>query len=139
MAITVLAVLGVFDPVETQVRGSSTHLDVLIHYPTRSRFKQEHTVAVHVRNTSREALADVQVVFAKSYLDAFGNLRFVPGASLLAQEAYAVPLGTLEEGGMREVTVELEAQRRGWHEGAISVRAAGTDELRVALRGVVLP
>jgi hypothetical protein len=114
--IPVLALAGVFGPELGHARRASGALQLDVRYPSLTRHQLRETLEARVANLSGETLPHVTLTFDPSYISGFSGVSFVPPAD----RAYAVELRNLQPRESRLVTVELEAERYGWHRGQIA-------------------
>jgi hypothetical protein len=126
--IPVLAVVGVFGPELGHARHTSGALQLDVRYPSLTRHQLRETLEARVANLSGETLPHITLTFDPSYIIGFSSVSFVPPAD----RAYAVELRDLQPRESRLVTVELEAERYGWHRGQVAA-SDGTGHVLAAM------
>jgi hypothetical protein len=134
VAISILALFGVFGESEAHARATSASLDMMVSYPSRFRYRQVQSLHVTVRNLSTTVADTVKVAFDTAYISRFSSVKFDPAPKV----AYTVDLAELKPSESRLVSVELWGQDYGNHRGTIVARH-GTDSAIVHLRTLVFP
>lgn len=121
MLVPLLAILGVFGETFTTTQAQSDRLTVRVQYATRYRYKMTNPVEVTVHNTSTAPLATVEVRFAKAYIDQFSDPVFTPQVETITDQFYIVQLRDLQPEETQVVTVSLQGERYGRHQGVIII------------------
>lgn len=133
MVVPLLALFGFFGESSTTTQTQNDRLRVQVTYTTRSRYKIASPVEVTVYNRSTTALATVEVRFAKAYIDQFADVVFTPQVTAITDQEYIVQLHDLPPEVTRVVTVNLQGERYGRHEGGITVSEASAPTNGLAL------
>lgn len=124
MLVPLLAILGVFGETFTTTQARNDRLTVQARYATRYRYKMANPVGVTIHNASTAPSATVEVRFAKGYIDQFSDGSFTPQVAKITEQFYLVPITDLQPGETRVVTVSLQGERYGRHQGVIVVATA---------------
>ncbi|MCE7986160.1 MAG: hypothetical protein DYG89_33710 [Caldilinea sp. CFX5] len=124
MLVPLLAILGVFGETFATTKSQHDRLTVQVHYATRYRYKMANPVEVAVHNDSTAPLAAVEVRFAKAYIDQFSDTTFTPQVETITDQFYIVRFRDLQPDETRIVTVSLQGERYGRHQGVIVVADA---------------
>ncbi len=139
MLLPILALFGVFDDSLHTATEQSPGVELMVEYPTRTRYKAPQSLEVSVRNTSAEALDDVTVTFDRAYIDAFEDVTFTPDVSEISDQVYQVQLDDVPPGDMRRITVDLKPRSYGTQRGTIAVSSTNSGEPQVAVDTFVFP
>ncbi|MFZ5477766.1 MAG: hypothetical protein ACOZNI_13405 [Myxococcota bacterium] len=133
--VTLLAVLGVFDPAHESRLVWAGDLAVVVRWPTRLRETQAEVAEIELRNEGTAPFS-ASVAFEGAWLDAFRDVHVDPGA----EEARSVAFADIGPGESRRVRVQLRAERSGWHRGTVHVlRTPGDRVAAVPVGTWVLP
>lgn len=128
LALTVVPIVGAFGwlgPTVDSVSGFSESVSVHVEYPAVQRFKMRLPLRVEVTNTSQEARL-IEVELRSDYLTAFSDVAITPGPDRIDNDVYVFELGEVETLRTRVITLEMQAQHFGSHEGHVQWRL--TDE-----------
>jgi hypothetical protein len=137
--IPLLAVVGVFgdrtESAEAEGAGLLLHVD----YPRLMHYKTDDLLVVTVQNASEQVLDGVIVRIPEAYLSKFSNVVFTPEIRRITTDAYEVELDGLEPGASRMITVELEGNDAGQHEGMVSAVVPNAEVPPVTITTLVFP
>ena len=126
----VLAVAGTFGESREAHHGRSAGLDVVVRYPGRMRYKQQHQIEIQLRNVATRAYDTVWVTVDSALLARFSDVRAIPPFT----RAFEVPVVHVAPGESRLVLLEVQAEQYGHHDGVITVAAGDTVRSAVAVR-----
>lgn|SRR5688572_29232234 len=137
--VPVLALLGMFGETEDKVTTSNPQLEMQVDYPTRFRYKMLDSVIVSLSNTSAQPISAVEVGFERSYVEGFSTVTFTPAAHEITDSAYFVEVADLQPGETRIISVDIQAEKYGRHQGAITATAENAEALRVLIETFTFP
>lgn len=137
--VPVLALLGMFGETEDKVTISNPQLEMQVDYPTRFRYKMIDSVTVSLSNSSAEPISTVEIGFDRSYVEGFSTVTFTPAAHQITDTAYVVEVADLQPGETRIISVEIQAEKYGRHQGAITATAENAEALRVVIKTFTFP
>ena len=137
--VPVLALLGMFGKTHHEVAASSSQLEIRVEYPTRFRYKMIDAVTVSLTNLSPQPINTLAISFDRSYVEGFSTVTFTPATEQITETVYLVELTDLQPGETRVVSVAIQAERYGLHEGAITVIPESEEELRVLIETFTFP
>lgn len=134
MLIPILALTGAFDERRTSAAGANALLELRIDFPSRLRKPQVSRLEIEVRNLSVEHLDAGVVSFDPAYLAAFSRVQLIPSPA----KPYTVELRDLVPGEARQVRLEGEGKRYGWHSGEV-IASAADSQVRVQVSTFLIP
>lgn len=139
LLIPLLALFGFFGEIRAEADTSSAAFSLHVDYPRSYRFRVHNPLTVTVRNTSDQAFEIVTVSFSTSYLSPFADSQFNPDLSRITADAYEVDLENVQPGEARIVTVVLEGQEYGQHNGTVAVAAPNVEPVQLSIGTFVFP
>lgn len=139
IGIPVLALLGLFGETRDTIEQSSDSLDVSITYPSTFRYKMIENVNITVENTSGQSLPTIRVLVDSAYIDQFSTVKFTPSVQTVTGDHYIVELQDIAPGEARVVTIEIQAENYGQHEGEVRLEGEGIDPVTLELSTTSLP
>lgn len=128
LSVPILAVLGVFGPCSRTVAETIPGLEMQVDYPPRFRYQTLSTLEVSLENTSSRPLVPVTVTFDRVYISRFLQVQFTPSAKSVTATDYRVQVD-IPPGEIRRVSVSLQADRYGLHNGNIRALVNGASIL----------
>jgi hypothetical protein len=128
-----LAWVGLLGESWTRVTAAGGALEVVVRYPDRLRYWQVNQIELQVRNNSAMPLDSVRVAIDSAFAFRFANVTSVPPF----QKAFQLAIDRIPPNESRPVVVEMRADRFGRHSGTLTIAAA--DTLRVPLAIMVYP
>lgn len=139
MLIPILAIFGVFGETIHKVTESSQDLEMHVKFPTRFRYKMIDSVNVSIRNTSNQPIPTVLVTFDRAYIENFSTVTFTPSVKHVTETAYIVELTDLQPGQAQVVSLSIQAEKYGHHEGVITAKPYGGEELQARVTTLTFP
>lgn len=139
MLIPVLALFGLFGETVNSVDASSTPLEMRVEYPTRFRYKMIDSIRVSLFNKSDQPLATVQVGFDRAYIEGFSTVTFTPSVKHITDSFYFVEVNDLQPGETRIISVTIQAEKYGKHQGTITADPENSDALEVSIATFTFP
>lgn len=137
--VPVLALLGVFGETHHEVTASNPQLEMRVEYPTRFRYKMIDTVSVSLTNISAQPINTLEVSFDRTYIEAFSTVTFTPAIEQITETVYLLKVTDLQPGETRVVSVTIQAEGYGMHEGAITVAPESGEAIRVLIETFTFP
>lgn len=137
LLVPLLALFGLFGERWSSAEQTTPSLLVRAEYPTRFRYKMLNAVTVRVQNRSAQHLDTVTVAFDTDYVQQFSTVTFTPSVSTVS-EGYEVPLTDVAPGETRLVSMQIQGEHYGRHEGAVTV-SAGADSAVVPVHTTIWP
>jgi hypothetical protein len=139
LAIPLLALLGLFGTRMVTATAGDAEMALMVHYATRSRYQQQHTLAVQLDNRSDRVLETVTIRFDRDYISRFAPATFTPQVDTITAEAYIVQLEAIHPGETRLIVVELKGEHYGLHRGSVTAAAGNHTPLQVELQTFIFP
>jgi hypothetical protein len=134
-AIPLLALVGLAGPrVHEEVRAAG-HLEVSVEHPALTRASRPAALHVRATNHAAEPVAALRISLPERYLSGFT----LTGAMPAGGAAHELLLTELESGRSQAVRLELHAERRGVHRGAVRFESTAGDTTVVPVRTLILP
>lgn len=128
LAVPILAVLGVFGPCSDTVAETMPGLEMQVKYPTRFRYQMFSTLEVSLENTSNRSPGPITVTFDRNYISRFSQVQFTPSVKSVTATDYRVQVD-IPPGEIRRISVSLQADRYGIHDGSVGARVNGASIL----------
>jgi hypothetical protein len=135
MVVPVLAALGVFGEVRSQVETSDGTFRLHVDHPARMRMGQRSGVAVRVENLTASALDTVTVYLDPDYFTRFVDVLFTPEP----RDRFQSEIVGLPPGETSLVHVELVGWKAWRHSGWIAARAGEREAVELPIRTLVFP
>lgn len=139
LIIPVLALFGVFGESADKVRASSAEFEMQVEYPTRFRYKQVNPVEVSLRNTSSQIIPALTVSFDHFYISKFSETQFTPQVKEVIENSYKVELNYIQPGETRRVSVSLQGEHYGRHNGSITAETERGSRADVNISTIIFP
>ena len=139
MLIPILAIFGFFGETVHEVKESSQNLEMHVKFPTRFRYKMIDSLNVSIRNTSNQPIPTVLVTFDRAYVENFSTVTFTPSVKHVTETAYIVELTDLQPGQAQIVSLSIQAEKYGDHEGVITAKSDGSEELQARVTTFTFP
>ena len=137
--IVIAAIAGLLGLKPGHTKAAGAGLEVEVEYPRILRYKTSLPLQIRIRNTAGQALANVDVQIACSYLEGFQDVQVTPDTREITERHYRVVLDELPAGETREVITWLEAQRSGRLPASLRVGVAAQPPLDLHWTTTVLP
>jgi hypothetical protein len=137
--VPVLAMLGVFGETLDSVMVSNPQLEMHVEYPARFRYKMIDSVRVSLLNISTRLIPTVRVEFDQAYVEEFSTVTFTPSVKHITDSVYMVEITDLEPGETRVISVTIQAEKNGRHEGTITATPENSAGLQVSIVTVTFP
>jgi hypothetical protein len=138
-ALSLLALLGVFDHASTQQVHRSEQVEVTVDYPTRFNYNQPDRLHIHVRNLSMITIPTVTVGIEDAYLRAFSEIQFTPAVDQVEDEWFQVHFNDVSPEGIYGLLVEFHSQGIGPHSGRIRVQPEGSEAVEMQISTFIFP
>jgi hypothetical protein len=139
LMIPILALFGVFGETVDEATESSRELEMHVRFPTRFRYKMIDTITVSVRNASNQPITSVHITFDRAYIESFSTVTFIPSVKQVTETVYIVELTDLRPGEVQVVSLSVQAEKYGNHQGVITVKPDGEDGLQARLTTLTFP
>lgn len=139
LLIPILALFGVFGETVDEATESSRELEMHVRFPTRFRYKMIDTITVSVRNASNQPITSVHITFDRAYIESFSTVTFIPSVKQVTETVYIVELTDLRPGEVQVVSLSVQAEKYGNHQGVITVKPDGEDGLQARLTTLTFP
>ncbi|HSL30461.1 MAG TPA: hypothetical protein VK900_14775 [Anaerolineales bacterium] len=137
--VPLLALLGIFGKTHHAVTASSPQLEMRVEYPTRFRYKMIDAVTVSLTNISAQPITALEASFDRTYIEGFSTVIFTPAIEQITETAYLIEVTDLQPGETRVVSVAIQAERYGMHQGAITVTPGAGEALYVMIETFTFP
>ena len=137
--VPILALFGVFGETVDAVSASNQQLEMHVKYPTRFRYKMIDTITVSLFNASSQSIHSVQVGFDQAYLDKFSTVVLTPSVKHVTDAVYLVEVNDLQPAETRVISVTIQAEIYGKHEGTIAAIPDGGEKLQVSIDTFTFP
>lgn len=139
MLIPVLAIFGAFGETVHEVTESSQNLEMHVTFPTRFRYKMIDSVTVSIRNTSDQPITSVHITFDRAYIESFSTVTFTPSVKHVTEEVYVVELTDLQPGQVQIVSLSIQAEKYGNHQGVITAKQGSDEGLQAHITTLTFP
>jgi hypothetical protein len=139
LLIPILALFGVFGESFAQVQQSSQDMALDVDYAIRNRYRMGSNLQVAVQNLSDQPIPSLTVSISRDYVDKFAEVTFSPSVARISDSAYEVDLTEIQPGESRVITVELEAEEYGQHQGTITATVQGLVPVEVNVTTFIFP
>jgi hypothetical protein len=137
--IPILALFGVFGESFAEIEQSNDDLRVEITYATRYRYKMINSLTISIENRSVQTLSPLTVEVSRDYVNQFSTVAFSPSETRVTHAAYEVVLQDVIPGAVRVVTVELQGENYGSHDGNVTVHAEEIEVISIPIRTLIFP
>lgn len=137
--IPVLALFGIFGETVDEVTVSNLYLEMHVKFPTRFRYKMIDSITVSLHNTSDRPLKTVKVTFDRAYLQGFSTVAFTPSVEHVTEAVYTVELTDLQPGEIRVISVSIQAEKYGNHQGDIVAEPDNSDGVQASINTFTFP
>ena len=139
MLIPILALLGVFGETVHEVTEAGRELEMHVRFPARFRYKMIDSITVSVRNASNQPITSVNITFDRAYIESFSTVTFIPSVKQVTETVYIVELTNLRPGEVQVVSLSVQAEKYGNHQGVITVKPDGEEGLQARLTTLTFP
>lgn len=139
LLVPILAVFGVFGESFTEIQQNNDDLSVTVHYPTRYRYKMINTMTVTVQNTTEQSMSLLTLSVSRNYIAQFSTVNFLPAVTQINNEVYEVELKNLAPGETRIVSIELQAESYGMHNGTINISGENVETMSLSISTLIFP
>lgn len=139
MLIPILALFGVFGETVHEVTESGRELEMHVRFPARFRYKMIDSITVSVRNASNQPIKSIHITFDRAYIESFSTVTFIPSVKQVTETVYIVELTDLRPGEVQVVSLSVQAEKYGNHQGVITVKPDGKEGLQARLTTLTFP
>lgn len=139
IVIPVLALLGIFGPGTYTITETVPGLEMQVEYPSRFRYKTISSLEVSLKNTSDHSLPLLTVAFDHTYISRFSEVQFTPSPESVTGTDYRVRVDNILPGEVRRVSVSLQAERYGRHQGNVRTLVNNNSGIRLPVSTFVFP
>lgn len=139
LLIPILALFGVFGETVDEATESSRELEMHVRFPARFRYKMIDSITVSVRNASNQPITSVDITFDRAYIESFSTVTFIPSVKQVTETVYIVELTNLQPGEVQVVSLSVQAEKYGNHQGVITVKPDGEEGLQARITTLTFP